>query len=297
LEDTVSSHSGATDDMVPTRVGPLHVRTTGTGPPALLWHSLFVDSTTWTRVEPTLATRRTLVLVDGPGHGANPPARGPLTSLDCAGAAIDVLDHFGIAEPVDWLGNAWGGHVGILFAHTYPDRCRSLMTIGTPTHALARADRWQTRLLAGIYRVTGPRPLANWLTEAHLGPQAKTDDPDGFALVADAFSRADRRGMYDATRWFSIRRRDLTPVVEQLEAPTLIATSGHDPLWTVADAQAAAGHLRHGGFVVLPGDGHIGPLLQAAPAVADVITGFWKDPDTTLANLPDRTESVSPESR
>ena len=32
---------------VATRLGPLRVQTVGSGPPAVLWHSLFVDSTTW----------------------------------------------------------------------------------------------------------------------------------------------------------------------------------------------------------------------------------------------------------
>ena len=281
---------------VSTRLGPLHVRTTGAGPTALLWHSLFVDSTTWARVEPGLANHHRLILVDGPCHGPNPRARGPLTPNDCVGVAVDVLDHFGVAEPVDWLGNAWGGHVGILFAAAHPDRCRSLVTIGTPVHALTRADRWQTRLLADVYRITGPGPLANWLVKAHLGAKARTDDPEGFAIVGDAFRRADRRGLYDATRWFSINRRDLTPVLDRLGTPTLLATNHHDPLWTVADTRAAAGHLQRGGLVILPGAGHIGPLLQAAPAVVEVVTGFWRDPDTTLANLPESAASrVSPE--
>ncbi len=157
-----------------------------------------MDSTTWTRVEPGLANHRRLILIDGPGHGTNGPARGPLTADDCVGAAIDVLNHYGVDDRVDWLGNAWGGHVGILFAAAHPERCRSLIAIGTPVHALTPADRWQTRLLAGLYRVTGPRPLADWLVAAHLGPKAKTEDPEGFAIVGDAFRRADRRGMYDA---------------------------------------------------------------------------------------------------
>ena len=38
---------GALVTSVPTRLGPLRVETAGSGPPAVLWHSLFVDSTTW----------------------------------------------------------------------------------------------------------------------------------------------------------------------------------------------------------------------------------------------------------
>jgi pimeloyl-ACP methyl ester carboxylesterase len=76
--------------------------------------------------------------------------------------------------------------------------------------------------------------------------------------------------LYDATRWFSINRRDLTPVLDRLGTPTLLATNHHDPLWTVADTRAAAGHLQRGGLVILPGAGHIGPLLQAAPIVVEL---------------------------
>jgi pimeloyl-ACP methyl ester carboxylesterase len=285
----------ASGSTIITRLGPLHVRATGAGPTALLWHSLFVDSTTWARLEPALAKHHRLILVDGPCHGTNPPVRGPLTLDDCVGAAIDVLDHFGLAEPVDWLGNAWGGHVGALFAQTHPDRCRSLVAIGTPIHALTSAERRQVRLLAAVYRVAGPRPLVNSLVGTLIGPRARTDDPDGFAIVVDAFRRAGRRGMYDATRWFSIRRPDLTPVLDRLDTPTLLATNHNDDMWTVANARAAASHLHRGGLVILPGDGHIGPLLQAAPTVAEVITGFWRDPGKMLANLPGTASRVSPE--
>lgn len=269
---------------VPTRLGPLNVRVTGSGPTALLWHSLFVDSTTWVRIERPLAAERRLLLVDGPCHGTNPPVRRPFTLDDCVGAAIDILNHFGVEEPIDWLGNAFGGHVGILFAAAHPDRCRSLVAIGAPVHAPSPADRRRTRLLAALYRVAGPGPVVNLLVDALLGPRARSDDPDGAAIVADAFRRADRRGMYAAVRWLSLRRPDLTPVLARLDTPTLLTTGIDDPMWTVADARAAAAQLRRGALVILPGAGHIGPLLQAATAVVDLVTRFWQDPDSALAN-------------
>ena len=64
-------------DAVPTRLGPLHVETVGSGPPAVLWHSLFVDSATWNRVRVPLAAERRLILIDGPNHGGSPPTRRP----------------------------------------------------------------------------------------------------------------------------------------------------------------------------------------------------------------------------
>jgi pimeloyl-ACP methyl ester carboxylesterase len=285
----------STATSVPTRLGPLHVQLIGAGPPALLWHSLFVDSTTWIRVQQPLAATRRLLLVDGPGHGHNPPVR-RFSLQECVGAAVDVLDHLGVQQPVDWLGNAWGGHVGILFAATHPDRCRSLVAIGAPVHALSPADRRQTILLSWLYRLAGPvRPLVNLLVDALLGPRARTEDPEGAALVADAFRRAGRRGMYAATRGVSLGRPDLTPTLDRLATPTLLTTGTNDPMWTTTDAASAAAHLARGALVILPGAGHIGPLLQAAPAVVDLVTAFWSDPAATVTHH--RRSATTPASR
>jgi pimeloyl-ACP methyl ester carboxylesterase len=271
--------------QVPTRLGPLHVQTAGSGPPAVLWHSLFVDSTTWVRVVRPLAATRRLVLIDGPAHGDNPPVPHRFTLDDCVGAAADVLDHLGIDQPVDWLGNAWGGHVGILFAAAHPGRCRTLTAIGAPVHGQTPAERRQIALLSSLYRIIGPvRPLVKPLMDALLGPRARADDPDGAALVADAFRRADRRGMYAAIRWLSLHRPDLTPVLDTIATPTLVTTGAHDPRWTTTDAHAAAAHLPQGALVVLPGAGHIGPLLQAPSDVAELVTGFWHDPVGQVAH-------------
>jgi pimeloyl-ACP methyl ester carboxylesterase len=287
----MAHHPQPSGTAVATRLGPLNVRVTGAGPTALLWHSLFVDSATWGRIEQPLAAERRLLLVDGPCHGTNPPITRPFTLDDCVGAAIDVLDHFGVDEPVDWLGNAWGGHVGILFAAAHPDRCRSLVAIGAPVHALSPSDRRRTMLLAALYRVAGPGPVVNPLVDALLGPHARADDPEAAAIVADAFRRADRRGMYAAVRWLSLRRPDLTPVLDRLGTPTMLTTGTSDPMWTTTNANAAAAHLSRGALVVLPGAGHIGPLLQAVRVVVELVTAFWQDPDASIA---DRRGAASP---
>jgi pimeloyl-ACP methyl ester carboxylesterase len=275
--------AGASVTSVPTRLGPLRVETAGAGPPAVLWHSLFVDSTTWARVRQPLATARRLLLIDAPGHGHNPPVARRFTLDDCAGAAADVLDHFRIGEPVDWLGNAMGGHVGIPFADAYPGRCRSLATIGSPVHALTPLERRKMAVLTGVYRLTGPvPPLVNLLTDALLGPHARAADPQATALVGAAFRRATRRGMSGAIGSVSLHRPDLTPLLAKISTPTLICAAADDPTWTPADAARAAGRLPNGASVILPGSGHIAPLFEAAPAVAELLTAFWANPGAVV---------------
>jgi pimeloyl-ACP methyl ester carboxylesterase len=265
--------------LVPTRLGSLRVETCGSGPPAVLWHSLFADSSTWDRVRRPLAAARRLLLIDGPAHGGSPPVPRAFTLAECAGAAADVLDRLGIDEPADWVGNAWGGHVGITFASAYPARCRSLAAIGTPTHPLTPGERRRVVLLASLYRLAGPvPPLVHTLTDALLGPHARTTDPEAAALVGDAFRRATRQGMYIAIQSVSLNRPDLTPVLGNISTPTLLATGTSDPMCTPASASAAAARMPRGASVTLPGAGHIAPLLQAAPAVVEMITDFWRDP-------------------
>jgi pimeloyl-ACP methyl ester carboxylesterase len=259
------------------------VSVSGGGPTALLWHSLFVDSTTWSRVEQRLAMQRRLLLVDGPAHGTNPPPVRRYALADCVGVAADILEHFDIDEPVDWLGNAWGGHVGIQFAHSHPTRIRSLIAVGAPIHSLGPADRRRTQLLAVLYRIVGARPLAAMLTDVLVGPDARRSDPTGAAIVADAFRRANRRAMHTAIASLSLSRPDLAPMLKAIATPVLITTGHNDPMWSVAEAQAATRDLPHAATVVQPGAGHIGPLLQAPEALIDLVTAFWRNPAQTVA--------------
>jgi pimeloyl-ACP methyl ester carboxylesterase len=90
--------------------------------------------------------------------------------------------------------------------------------------------------------------------------------------------------MHAAIGWLSLARSDLTPMLDRLGTPTLLTTGTNDPMWTSGDARAAAAHLANGALVILPGAGHIGPLLQAAPAVVDLVTTFWRDPAATIAH-------------
>jgi pimeloyl-ACP methyl ester carboxylesterase len=286
--------AGISFTSVPTRLGPLRVQIAGSGPPAVLWHSLFVDSTTWARVREPLASVRRLLLVDGPGHGHNPPAARRFTLGDCAGAAADVLDHFRIG-PVDWVGNAMGGHVGIPFAATYPERCRSLATIGSPVHALTPPERRKMTLLTGVYRLTGPLPpLVSLLTDALLGAGARAADPEAAAVVCSAFRRASRRGMAGAIRSVGLRRPDLAPLLATISAPVLICAAAGDPTWTPADAASAARRLPNAAPVSLPGSGHIAPLFEAAPALADLLTAFWADPAAVVTRHRAGATAIAP---
>ena len=258
---------------VATRLGPLNVQLDGSGPPAVLWHSLFVDSTSWKRLRQRLAAARTLILIDGPGHGPNEPPPGPFGLPDCAGAGRDVLDALAIAGPVDWLGNAWGGHVGVYFAAAYPQDCRTLLTIASPIHALPPADRRSVQLAYVLHRLGGPRTVASPLTDALLGKALRKSDPEAGAIVRTAFVRANRAGMREAIRSVSLNRPDATDRLAAVKAPTLMVTGAEDLMCSPEDTAAWAALVPSGRSQVVPGAGHLAPLFD--PRLADIIIDFW----------------------
>jgi pimeloyl-ACP methyl ester carboxylesterase len=258
---------------ISTKLGTLAVRIVGNGPPALLWHSLFVDSTSWDRMLAPLTESRTVILVDGPSHGGSQSWHERFSLMDCADAAGQILSKLDLGAQVDWLGNAWGGHVGIVFAESQPERIRSLMTVGTPVQGLTPSERRGIVPLVALYRALGPvGPLVKGVEKALLG---KGYRPEDAAFISKPLKAADRKGMHNAMRSVMLERPDLLDLLARVNVPTQFVAVKDDPLAPVAKAEAAAKLLPQGSTTVIAGRGHVGPLLERAPELAEVVMSFW----------------------
>lgn len=265
--------------LIPTRVGSLKVTVIGqedeARPTAVLWHSLFVDERSWERVIPALAQDRQLVLVTGPGHGTSGDLGRRYSMEVCAEAGIQVLEAMGIDGPVDWVGNAWGGHVGILLAAHHPDRVRTLVAAGAPVHGYPLADRLQTSLLLVLYRLLGSISyLTDAVVDALLSQDTRTTDPAAVALVRDCFASADRAGLANAVVSISLRREDLRPVLPAVQAPTLFITGSAHPDWSPEQMRVAAAQLPHASTRVLDGAAYLVPL-EAPDEFSRCVHEFW----------------------
>ncbi len=260
---------------IPTRVGTLAVRVFGEGSPAVLWHSLFVDDRSWRRVEESLARDRRLVIISGPGHGASIDPGHGYSLEDCAAAAGEVLAALDIQESVDWVGNAWGGHVGIVFAASRPDRCRTLTTFGTPIQAYGRSQRVLFRVLLAVYRVVGMVDyLSVGIRDSLLSPTTRSTDPDAVALVADCLNTMERRALVNAMVSISLRRPDLTARLAAIRCPTLFVTGSDHPEWTADQAMAMSRLLVDGSAAVVADTAYLTPL-EAPEATIRHVHDMW----------------------
>ena len=263
---------------ISTRVGELFVTESGSGPPTVFWHSLFVGQRSWELVLQALADNRRVILIDGPNHGRSKTVEHDFTIEDCAVAAGEVLDHLDTSGPVDWVGNAFGGHVGLILAATQPARVRTLVTIGTPVQALTFRGRWlQTVPLVQIYRVVGANGfIMRALTNALLGSEAVTAQPGQADVVMEEFKRAPRAAMLHAMRCLMLRRRDLRHLLPRITIPTLMLAARDDAVgWLPADAERAVATMPDATAGTLAGGGHIAPLLLDPEGVARRLDEFW----------------------
>ena len=268
-----------TSEMIDTALGRLHVEVDGDGPPAVLWHSLFVDSGTWARLRPLLRDERRLILIDGPGHGqsSSPPSTFDIQA--CAMAATEVLEALGVSDQVDWVGNAWGGHVGLTLAATSPGWCRSVATIATPVRALSRRERMTIVPMVWVYRFIGaPPPLANGVGRALLGDAFMRSWPDETARVVKSFRDAPRSGMHRAMTNAMLRRVDLEPRLPDITAPTLMVVPTADPILPAEQIHTAVSQMPCAAAVELQAEAHVAPIIANADELARIITAFWRDP-------------------
>jgi pimeloyl-ACP methyl ester carboxylesterase len=275
-------------DFVSTDLCRLHVSRTGTGPPVVLWHSLFVDSRSWGSLIDQLATHRTVYAVDGPSHGKSESVPRGFTFEELAVAAGQTLDRLGLTEPVDWVGNAWGGHVGIRLATAHPPQLRTLTTIGTPVQGFTLGEKltkgWP---LVEMYRFAGPNGfILKQLADSLLGPDSVAAQPELAAAILASFRDAERKGMYHAMRSMMLHRSGIEDLLGSIAVPTLVMSVRDDVMgWRPDEARRTCAAIPDCRVEQVAGTGHISPLLIDGDRILELVTGFWRA-DAKMPKMP-----------
>jgi pimeloyl-ACP methyl ester carboxylesterase len=263
--------------QIDTVVGRLHVAAAGSGAPVFVWPSLYCDGRSFDGFVARLADRRTIV-VDGPGHGRSgaPPADYDLAA--CARAALQVLDALSVGA-VDWVGNAWGGHVGVRAAVDHAARVRTLVVVGAPMEPLSPGIRAASRALAGLVRLGAGRFVGGIVAGKMVSPAAPAHDAH-VEYVRSVVGGAAPRAMAQAMRCVSLGRPDLRPELPRIPCPTLFVAGVDDEMPSPALAAADAARVPHGRNEAIAAASHLAPLEQPDAFVA-AVRAFWAATGTT----------------
>lgn len=267
-------------ERVDTRLGSLAVRRVGQGEMTVLWSSMFVDSHTWDRMLPLLvagAPEREYVLIDPPGLGRSDSLERRTSIAEAADAARDALAALGATGPVDWVGNAFGGHVGYQLA-TDPSVIRSFVAISAPTEPVPADLRRKIAVLHPLLRIAGPvGPVREAIVAAML-TDASAATPGILDVVIDSLNRPTRASMSHALRSFIIDRTDVSDRLPEIRVPSLFIASDDRGDWSPHDAERAAAQAPGATALTIARARTLVPLEQPA-AVAEAVMAFWAAAD------------------
>jgi pimeloyl-ACP methyl ester carboxylesterase len=266
---------------IDTQLGPLAARVVpGPSRVAVLWHSLFTDSRSWERVTGDLSQKRTLILIDGWSFGDSADL-GRVTGKfndQCVQGAVAVIARVQgelAAGPVDWLGSAWGGHVGLQLAATQPELVRSLVTVSTPVHAPTPSLRRQVRMLLPVYRAIGMRgPVRQGLLEGMLTDLTRRTDPEAVDALVAPMSRTSRQAIARTVQSAALNRTDLAWAAARVSCPTLMIATDDRGEWSPAECAAAAATMKDARSAVLARSRAL-PSLECPAELTALIADFW----------------------
>ena len=205
-----------------------------------------------------LASRFTCYLVDAPGSGESTPTRSPdehrwpaiVAWFDAVRTALQIPQ---------WtlMGHSWGGLIALAYAATHPAPVARLIVVdGYAGEASVPAEDAEAATAAALIRHQGtPAFEASLAPERDLNEKTTVDDlmrdmdplyplyfayPERPASVAH-IARLRREGALnpDASRAWDLdgyaSSVDLTPILRNISAPTLVLVGEHDwvcgPVW------------------------------------------------------------------
>lgn len=254
----------------------LHMRDTGAkaAPVVLLLHGFGASLHTWEEwVKPLEQTYR-VVRIDLPGAG--------LTGSDPTGVYSDertlvivnkLLDRLGI-QKASVIGNSIGGRIAWRLAAQSPARVEKLVLISPDGFASPGFEYGKAPSVPGFLRLMRyalPKSIMRMnLSPAYANPATLTDEllSRYHALL---LLPGQREAMFD--RMAQTILRDPIPILQQIQAPTLLVWGEQDALIPVANAQDYLRALPSAKLVTLPGVGHL-PQEEAPTTSLAVVLAF-----------------------
>ena len=221
-------------------------------PTMLLQHGFSRNGKFWHSWVPPLAHEFRILRPDMRGMGQSALSEDKYEpSLDVfADDARSILDHLGI-DKVVYVGESFGGIIGLKFAHKYPQRTSALVLCNTP----CRLPRRERSGAGGDWDTTMSQSIGAWSTATINNRLDTRVAPQG--LQEWYIEEMDRTPPFIGRRLQGyLDTLDFSPQLKEVETPVLLLVGEESPTSTLEQQQFMAEQLPNCRLVVYPGLGH-----------------------------------------
>jgi pimeloyl-ACP methyl ester carboxylesterase len=154
-----------------------------------------------------------------------------------------------------------GGYIALAFWRKYPERVRALVLANTRASADTEETRAKRRELIAIARSQGAEAVASLQTTGMIGATTREQRPDFVEHVRTMLAAAPVEGIIGALEAM-MARPDSTPLLGDINAPTLLLAGDEDVLCPPREMRALHAAIPGSTLEVIPAAGHLSNLEQ-----------------------------------
>jgi 3-oxoadipate enol-lactonase len=233
----------------------------GTGIPVVLLHAFPHNRTMWAPQLGALLEHCRCIAPDTRGFGES--SEYPPYSMErFADDLAELLDFLALDQAVIG-GLSMGGYIALAFYRRHRKRVRALILADTRAGADNNDARARRAELITLAEEQGPDAVADKQLVGLLGPATRQGNPDLVEGVRQALTDAQVPGIRGALEAM-MARQDSTPLLAQIDVPTLVIVGEDDALTPVKEARALHSGIRGSRLEVIPGAGHLSNLERPA---------------------------------
>lgn len=248
----------------------LSVEVRGDGPALLFLHGFPLDRTIFRHQVATLAGWRRIA-PDLRGMGASDAPEGGYSMAAYADDMARLLDRLGVQRAVV-AGLSLGGYVVFELLRRHRSRVAGLVLCDTKAAADTPEGRQGRDDMIALAGRAGAAAVAERMLPKLLGRSTHGAQPLLVGEVRAMIQRTPVAGIVGALRAMK-ERPDSTPLLADIDVPTLVISGDEDELIPAAAARELAGAVPGATLTLIRGAGHV-PTLEEPTAVSRVVAEF-----------------------
>ena len=251
----------------------LHVAQQGSGSPLLLVHGFPLDHSMWSGQLDGLSRQYRVIAPDLRGFGQSGGEGEPIMRMEqLADDLARLLESMKIEEPVGFCGLSMGGYIAWQFWARHRSRLAQLILCDTRAAAdTAEASRNRLELAEKVLS-EGAQMVADSMLPKLFAPETIAEQPDVVEATHRIMRNASRQTVAAALRGMA-ERPEFTPLLSQIDVPTLVLCGEKDNIAPPAEMQSMARAITTAEYVEIGGAGHMAPL-EKPQAVNEAILRF-----------------------